>query len=82
MLLYQVLASNIPGKIKVSHIKAINLKYQLQHGMINLNCLMNQILYQIIKIILSTSSKNMKHLLVTRQEYTSTKLKTINLKLR
>ena len=24
-----------------------NIKYQLQHGMINLNCLMNRILYQI-----------------------------------
>ena len=31
----------------------MNLKYQLQHGIINLNCLMDRILYQIFKIILS-----------------------------
>ena len=30
-----------------------NNNYQHQHGMINLNCLMNQILYQIFEIILS-----------------------------
>ena len=28
-----------------SHTIAINLKYQLQHGMKNLNCLMDRILY-------------------------------------
>ena len=33
---------------------AINLKYLHQYGMINLNCLMNHILYQIFKIILNT----------------------------
>ena len=31
----------------------INLKHQLQHGIINLDCLMDHILYQIFKIILS-----------------------------
>ena len=31
----------------------INLKYQLQHGIINLNYLMDHIPYQIFKIILS-----------------------------
>ena len=30
----------------------MNLKYQLQHGMINLNYLLDHILYQIFKIIL------------------------------
>ena len=30
-----------------------NFKISAQHGMINLNCLMNQILYQIFEIILS-----------------------------
>ena len=38
-------------------------KYQLQHGMINLNYLMVHILYQIFKTILSILSKNVKHLL-------------------
>ena len=36
-----------------SHTKIINLKYQLQHGMKNLNYLLNHILYQIFKIILN-----------------------------
>ena len=36
-----------------NHTTTINLKYQLQHGMINLNDLMNHILYQIFKTILS-----------------------------
>ena len=40
------------GKIQKSHSKVINLKYQLQHGMENLNYLMDHILYEIFKIIL------------------------------
>ena len=32
-----------------------NLKYQLRHGMKNLNCLMGHILYQIFKISLNIS---------------------------
>ena len=32
-------------KIYKGHIEAINLKYQLQYGMINLNCPIDQILY-------------------------------------
>ena len=47
-------------KIHKSHTKIINLEYQLQRGMKNLNYLMDHILYQIFKIILSISSKNMK----------------------
>ena len=35
------------------HIRIINLKYLLQHGVMNLNCLMNHVQYQIFKIILS-----------------------------
>ena len=35
----------------------INLKYQLQNGMINLNYLMDHILYQIFRIILSILKK-------------------------
>ena len=34
-----------------SHIRTINLKFQLQHGMKNLNYLMDHILYQIFKNI-------------------------------
>ena len=39
-------------KYKKIHIRTINLKYQLQHGMKNLNYLMDHILYQVFKIIL------------------------------
>ena len=35
--------------------KIIDLKYQLRHGMKNFNYLIDQILYQIFKIILNTS---------------------------
>ena len=38
----------------------INLKYQLQNGMINLNYLMDHILYQIFRIILSIFKKKAK----------------------
>ena len=38
-----------------SHTKIINLKYQLQHGIKSLNYLINHILYQLFKIILSIS---------------------------
>ena len=41
-------------------ILAINFKNQLQHGMINLNYLTDHILYQILKVILSVSPKNIK----------------------
>ena len=36
-----------------SHIRTINLKYQLTHGMNNLSFKMDHILYQIFKIILN-----------------------------
>ena len=44
-------------KHKKGHMKTINLKYQLQHGMKNLNYLMIHILYQIFKIVLSIYQK-------------------------
>ena len=47
MSLYQILAYTIYGKYikKSNQIRTINLKYQLQHGMNNLNCLMHNILH-------------------------------------
>ena len=61
MLLHQVLVFNIHGKIyQKNHIKTINLKYLIRHGMKSLNYLMAHILYQIFKTILIISSKNMK----------------------
>ena len=47
--------------------KKINLKYQLQHGMKSLNCLMDHIMCEIFKTILSISSKNMRQLLIILQ---------------
>ena len=55
------------GKIQKSHSKVINLKYQLQHGMENLNYLMDHILYEISKIIFDISFKNMKKRLIILQ---------------
>ena len=57
---YQILAYTIHEKNIKSHTKTINLKFPDQHGMQNLNYLMDHILYQIFKIILNISSKNMK----------------------
>ena len=50
LLLYQILACSIYFLILKSCTKTINLKHQLEHGMINLNYLMGHILYQIFKI--------------------------------
>ena len=55
MLLYKILAYDIYGKIRKSHTEIINLKYQLRHGMNNLNYQMDHILYQIFRIILKIS---------------------------
>ena len=41
-----------------NYTTTINLKYHLQHGMMNLNYQMDHILYQIFKIILSIFKKN------------------------
>ena len=53
----------------------INLKYKLKHRRKNLNYLMDDILYQIFKTILSISSKNMRQLLIILQILGSTKSK-------
>ena len=45
----------------------MNLKYQLQHGIKNLNYLMDHIIYQIFKIILNISLKKMRQLLIILQ---------------
>ena len=44
----------------------MNLKYQVQRGIRNLNYLIDHILYQIFKTIMSISSKNMKQWLIIR----------------
>ena len=44
------------GKCKKSHIRTIHLKYQPQHGMKNLNYLMDHILY--INIYLENGQKS------------------------
>ena len=67
MLLHQILAYIIHGKILKSYIKIINLKYQLQRRMKNLNYFMGRILYQKLKTILSTSSKNIEKWLIVLQ---------------
>ena len=53
ILLYQILVFITHGKTSKAHLITMNLKYQLQHGMINLIYLMDHILYQIFKIILN-----------------------------
>ena len=49
---------SMQGKILKNHIRRIDLKYQLQHGMKNLNYLMDHILYQVI--ILNIYLKSME----------------------
>ena len=57
-------------KHKKGHIKTIHLKYQLQHGMKNLNYLLIHILYQIFKIMLNIYKKNIeKRLIILQSEY-------------
>ena len=48
-------------KYKKSHTKTAILKYQLQCGIKNLNYPIDHILYHMFNIVLSISSKNMKH---------------------
>ena len=52
MLFCQFLATTILEKNIKKSYRNINLKYQLQHGRINLNYLRGHILCQILKIIL------------------------------
>ena len=51
----QILAYTIHGKIQKRYTKTINLRHQLQYGMVNLNYLKDRILYQIFKNILIMS---------------------------
>ena len=44
MLLYQILAFTMHGKVQKSHTQIINIKYQLRHGMKSFNYLMDHIL--------------------------------------
>ena len=67
MLLYRTTVFTMHGKIQKSHTEIINLKYQLQHEMKNLNYLMDHILHQIFKIILNVFKKNMRQLLTILQ---------------
>ena len=67
MLSYQILAFTRHGKIQISHIKIVNLRYQVQHGMLNLHYMLDHIMYQISGTILSKSSKNVKQLLIILQ---------------
>ena len=52
MLLYQILASTIHGKIQKIHS---NLNYQLQHGMIDLSFLMDHIKKHEVKALTDNS---------------------------
>ena len=47
-------------QIKKSQIKILNVKYQLQRGMINLNYLIDHILLEIFKITLNIFSEIIK----------------------
>ena len=51
-----------------SHTKTINSYYQEQHGTKNLSCQTDPILYQILKIILSRSSK-MHQMLIKQKNH-------------
>ena len=53
VFLYQILAYTVHGKIQKSFMRKINLRYQLQHWMKNLDYLLDHILYQIFKTILN-----------------------------
>ena len=63
----QILVLTIHGKTEKAHTKIINLKYQLQHGMMNLNFQMDHIMYQIFKIILSIFEKNIMKIIIILQ---------------
>ena len=58
ILIFNLTLSNLSiyythGKTYKTHITIKNLKYLFQHGMMNLNYQMDEILYQIFKISLS-----------------------------
>ena len=51
LLPYQILVFTVHEKTLKNRIKAIDLKFLLQHGMKNLNYLMNHVFYKIFKMI-------------------------------
>ena len=53
--------------VALSNLRIINLKYLLQHGVMNLNYQTDHIQYQIFKIILSIFLKNIVKVLMTQQ---------------
>ena len=61
------LVFTIHGKTLNMNATTVNLKYLLQHGMMNLIYVMDLILFLIFKIILNTSSKKMKLLQIILQ---------------
>ena len=61
MLLYETLAYVIHRKTCKTFMKRINLKHHPERGVESLTYLMDHILYQIFKINLSISLKNMKN---------------------
>ena len=50
-----------------AHIRTINLKYLLQHGVMNLNYQTDHIQYQIFKIILSIFLRKIVKVLITHE---------------
>ena len=67
MLLYQILVFTIHGNTQKAHKITINLKYHLQHRMINLNYVMDHILHQIFKTILNIFLKSTMKILIILQ---------------
>ena len=64
------LSSNMVGNSDdeaKAHIRIINLRYLLEHGVMNLNYQMDHIQYQIFKVILRLFLKNMVKVLITHQ---------------
>ena len=67
ILFYQIIAFTRHGKISKSYPKEINLKNLLQHGITNLNYLMDHIMYLRFETNFSESLKYMKQLLKIHQ---------------
>ena len=65
-----ILALKLVNKLDLrfgEKVIALSIKYLLEHRMMNLNYLMDLILYQIYKIILSIFKKNMVKILINHQ---------------
>ena len=68
MLLYPVLVFTIHGKTQNAHTITINLKYLSLHGVMNLNCQMDHVQYQIFNIILNIFLKNIVKMLTMKMK--------------